>query len=474
MVASRNSDGHGDDRRADAPRPTGARPSGAGPGTDSNAGANPDANANPNANSTPNPDAGRQAIAAAKRLMASIAAASRSAARSFSRFVSHTVAPACRSAVQAAANMFHTVFHGLSTVWTRFVSDMRPSEAEPRPSGKPCTSAEGRASAKATPRAGAAASAAQSESASRSASPARGVSSKNAAPSRDMAHVYLVRRIVVFGGAALVLLAVILGVVFGVRALTAGPDAGDEPQSVSRSAASDAAETPDSDTSADSDADAKAASSDSSADGKSDNKDSKADQDADPADSSATPLSDDRRAAILAEAQQTAADSGNPLAEFTYCVASKGEVGDLTDFANTVFTTLNDSRGWPRAGATFQESDDADSCDMTLILASADQMTSFSADCSSEYSCRVGNDVVINIDRWNNATEDWLDAGGTVPRYRTMVINHEVGHRLGHYDNEMTCPARNQPAPLMQQQSMDLLGCVPNEWPLDDELWVAQ
>lgn len=474
MVASRNSDGHGDDRRADAPRPTGARPSGAGPGTDSNAGANPDANANPNANSTPNPDAGRQAIAAAKRLMASIAAASRSAARSFSRFVSHTVAPACRSAVQAAANMFHTVFHGLSTVWTRFVSDMRPSEAEPRPSGKPCTSAEGRASAKATPRAGAAASAAQSESASRSASPARGVSSKNAAPSRDMAHVYLVRRIVVFGGAALVLLAVILGVVFGVRALTAGPDAGDEPQSVSRSAASDAAETPDSDTSADSDADAKAASSDSSADGKSDNKDSKADQDADPADSSATPLSDDRRAAILAEAQQTAADSGNPLAEFTYCVASKGEVGDLTDFANTVFTTLNDSRGWPRAGATFQESDDADSCDMTLILASADQMTSFSADCSSEYSCRVGNDVVINIDRWNNATEDWLDAGGTIPRYRTMVINHEVGHRLGHYDNEMTCPARNQPAPLMQQQSMDLLGCVPNEWPLDDELWVAQ
>lgn len=467
MVASRNSDGHGDDRRSDAPRPTGARPSGAGPGADSNAGANPDANA-----TTPNPNTGRQAITIAKRLMASIAAASRSAARSFSRFVSRTVAPACRSAVQAAANMFHAVFHGLSIVWTRFVADMHPSEAESRQSGKPRTSAEGRASAKATPRAGAAASAVQSESASRSASPARGVSSKNAAPSRDMAHVYLVRRIVVFGGAALVLLAVILGVVFGVRALTAGPDAGDGPQSISRSAASDAAETPDSDTSADSDAEAD--SSDSSADGKSDNKDSKADQAADPADSSATSLSADRRAAILAEAQQTAADSGNPLAEFTYCVASKGEVGDLTDFANTVFTTLNDSRGWPRAGATFQESGDADSCDMTLILASADQMTSFSADCSSEYSCRVGNDVVINIDRWNNATEDWLDAGGTVPRYRTMVINHEVGHRLGHYDNEMTCPARNQPAPLMQQQSMDLLGCVPNEWPLDDELWVAQ
>lgn len=474
MVASRNPDGHGDGRRPDAPRPAGARPSDTGPGADSSAGATPDTNPNLNPNPNPNADAARPAIVTAKRLMTSIAAALRSAARSFSRFVSRTVAPACHSAAQATANMFHAVFHGLSTVWARFVADMRPSEAETRPFSTTRTSADGRASTKATPCADTASTAAQSESASRSASPARSVSSKNAAPSRDMAHVYLVRRIVVFGGAALVLLAVILGVVFGVRALTAGHDAGDEPPSVSRSAASDAAETPDSDTTADSDADEKAASSDSSADGKSDNKDSKADQDADPADSSATPLSDDRRAAILAEAQQTAADSGNPLAEFTYCVASKGEVGDLTDFANTVFTTLNDSRGWPRAGATFQESDDADSCDMTLILASADQMTSFSADCSSEYSCRVGNDVVINIDRWNNATEDWLDAGGTVPRYRTMVINHEVGHRLGHYDNEMTCPARNQPAPLMQQQSMDLLGCVPNEWPLDDELWVVQ
>ena len=111
---------------------------------------------------------------------------------------------------------------------------------------------------------------------------------------------------------------------------------------------------------------------------------------------------------------------------------------------------------------------------MTLTLAAADQMTSFSTECSDEYSCRVGNDVIINIDRWNNATEGWLNAGGTVERYRTMVINHEVGHRLGHFDNELTCPAVNQPAPLMQQQSMDLLGCVPNEWPLDEELWVSE
>ena len=134
----------------------------------------------------------------------------------------------------------------------------------------------------------------------------------------------------------------------------------------------------------------------------------------------------------------------------------------------------------PRAGVIFQENEGADpnadpnACSMTLTLAAADQMTSFSTECSDEYSCRVGNDVIINVDRWNNATEGWLNAGGTVERYRTMVINHEVGHRLGHLDNELTCPAVNQPAPLMQQQSMDLLGCVPNEWPLDEELWVSE
>ena len=168
--------------------------------------------------------------------------------------------------------------------------------------------------------------------------------------------------------------------------------------------------------------------------------------------------------------------SGNELITYTYCVASKGEVGDLTEFSDTVFSTLNDPRGWPRAGAVFQEADgtDPNACSMTLTLAAADQMTSFSTECSDEYSCRVGNDVVINVDRWNNATEGWLNAGGTVSRYRTMVINHEVGHRLGHLDNELTCSAVNQPAPLMQQQSMDLLGCTPNEWPLDEELWVSE
>lgn len=299
-----------------------------------------------------------------------------------------------------------------------------------------------------------------------SAGNAKSSAANNAAKSSaGKSHVYLVRRIVVFGSAALVVLAIVLGIVFGVRALAGngGAGANDAGSSTQSQAAGDAGDHGPS----------------GSGSGK-DNTDNKDNTDSSGQQSAPEPLTADERADILAKAEQTASESGNGVITYTYCVASRGEVGDLTEFANMVFSTLNDPRGWPRAGVIFQENEGADpntdpnACSMTLTLAAADQMTSFSTECSDEYSCRVGNDVIINIDRWNNATEGWLNAGGTVERYRTMVINHEVGHRLGHLDNELTCPAVNQPAPLMQQQSMDLLGCVPNEWPLDEELWVSE
>ena len=312
-----------------------------------------------------------------------------------------------------------------------------------------------------------------------SAGNAKSSAANNAAKSSaGTAHVYLVRRIVVFGSAALIVLAIALGIVFGVHALAGngGAGANDAGSSTQSQAAGG---TGDHDSGSGSGKDG-APGKDAATESQSDDTDGKDNTDSSGQQSTPEPLTADERADILAKAEQTASESGNGVITYTYCVASRGEVGDLTEFANMVFSTLNDPRGWPRAGVIFQENEGADpntdlnACSMTLTLAAADQMTSFSTECSDEYSCRVGNDVIINIDRWNNATEGWLNAGGTVERYRTMVINHEVGHRLGHLDNELTCPAVNQPAPLMQQQSMDLLGCVPNEWPLDEELWVSE
>lgn len=367
-------------------------------------------------------------------------------------------AGAIRSAAIRAAGAIGRAARHLVSLGSQVIGDLRPSAT----SADPAATSDGATS-----------------DGVMSAGNAKSSAANNAAKSSaGTAHVYLVRRIVVFGSAALVVLAIVLGIVFGVRALVGngGAGANDAGSSTQSQAAGDAGDHGSgSGKDGASGKDAAAESQSDNTDGK-DNTDNKNNEGSSDQQSTPEPLTDDERAAILSKAEQTATESGNELITYTYCVASKGEVGDLTEFSDTVFSTLNDPRGWPRAGAVFQEADgtDPNACSMTLTLAAAAQMTSFSTECSDEYSCRVGNDVVINVDRWNNATEGWLNAGGTVSRYRTMVINHEVGHRLGHLDNELTCSAVNQPAPLMQQQSMDLLGCVPNEWPLDDELWVSQ
>ncbi|NEG70290.1 DUF3152 domain-containing protein [Bifidobacterium sp. BRDM6] len=172
---------------------------------------------------------------------------------------------------------------------------------------------------------------------------------------------------------------------------------------------------------------------------------------------------------ILTKAKQTALEYDKTPTTLKYCVAGKGDVGSLTGFENTIFRVLNDPRGWPRAGVVFEQADSG--CDFTIVLAAPSEMKTFADGCSDQYSCRVGDDVIINKERWDDGVEAWLAAGGTLSQYRTMVINHEVGHRLGHVDNETTCAGAGQAAPLMQEQSMSLRGCSPNAWPLDDELW---
>jgi hypothetical protein len=154
-----------------------------------------------------------------------------------------------------------------------------------------------------------------------------------------------------------------------------------------------------------------------------------------------------------------------------YSVRTNGQVStSLEDFSAKVAETLNDEHGWKGAGVSFEEVDNSDT--LVIVLSEADLLPTFDEECTPQWSCRVGVFAVINDNLWSQASAAWNDAGLSLRDYQHMVINHEVGHLLGHFDNESTCAAPGDPAPLMQQQSMDLQGCTFNPWPLPEELWV--
>ncbi|MCL2451652.1 DUF3152 domain-containing protein [Candidatus Saccharibacteria bacterium] len=175
-------------------------------------------------------------------------------------------------------------------------------------------------------------------------------------------------------------------------------------------------------------------------------------------------------AARAAKTAQTATRNGQGKL-VTYSIATKGNpAADLSEFRALAAMTLNDTRGWVRAGVYFQEVPSGGN--FTLWLSEASQVPSFAPSiCSTTYSCSIGRNVIINDVRWRGASDSWNAAGGSLRDYRHMVINHEVGHFLGHRDNQPVCGGAGQLAPLMQQQSISLRGCNFNPWPLDVELW---
>lgn len=153
----------------------------------------------------------------------------------------------------------------------------------------------------------------------------------------------------------------------------------------------------------------------------------------------------------------------------SYSVQTRGTItADMNEFKSSVSETLNDSRGWTRLGVRFDQVDTGG--DFIVFLSEASQMTTFSASgCDTTYSCTVGKQVIINQDRWLNSSPSWTEGGGILTDYRHMVVNHETGHWLGH--GHTFCSVKDQPATVMQQQSMGLQGCTPNAWPLAGEMY---
>jgi Protein of unknown function (DUF3152) len=76
------------------------------------------------------------------------------------------------------------------------------------------------------------------------------------------------------------------------------------------------------------------------------------------------------------------------------------------------------------------------------------------------YSCANGGRAVLNLMRWRNGAAAYRH----VRRYRIYLVNHEVGHLLGH--GHRYCPAAGARAPVMMQQTKGVGSCRPNPWPL--------
>lgn len=159
--------------------------------------------------------------------------------------------------------------------------------------------------------------------------------------------------------------------------------------------------------------------------------------------------------------------AGRPLAKkgYSYCTAGRGvPAADVAGMSDIIDRTLNAKRGWSLGGnISFRLSADSSDCAFTIWLSAAEQMPSFGAICDPQWSCAVTPNVIFNYDRWRYTSDAWKRSGGSLEDYQAMVINHEVGHWLGF--NHSNCPVAGQPAPVMQQQSIDLQGCTFNPWP---------
>ncbi|MER7518691.1 DUF3152 domain-containing protein [Streptomyces sp. NPDC126499] len=144
---------------------------------------------------------------------------------------------------------------------------------------------------------------------------------------------------------------------------------------------------------------------------------------------------------------------------------------DAALFAQAVQKTLNDRRSWAGNGAMTFERISSGEPEFVVTLASPGTTGDWCAKSGLDttidnVSCDSASTerVMINAFRWAQGSETF--GPKAMHAYRQMLINHEVGHRLGH--SHVICRTPGALAPVMQQQtkSLDIDGvkCRPNPW----------
>jgi len=137
------------------------------------------------------------------------------------------------------------------------------------------------------------------------------------------------------------------------------------------------------------------------------------------------------------------------------------------EVAEAIRSVLTDDRGWQTTDrirfvpvGQGEVASGAD-IDIRITLASPALTAKLCAPLNvtaQQVSCWNGGRSVLNLTRWMLGSETF---GGDLAAYRVYLVNHEVGHGLGH--QHVSCPGPGQPAPVMVQQTKSLEGCV--AWP---------
>ncbi|WP_225849751.1 DUF3152 domain-containing protein [Streptomyces sp. HPF1205] len=134
--------------------------------------------------------------------------------------------------------------------------------------------------------------------------------------------------------------------------------------------------------------------------------------------------------------------------------------------AREIAAILADPRGWTADGHDAFQPVSSGPADFVIKIATPDTVDAICGaaglDTGGEVNCDVGATVVVNLKRWMLGSPEFR---GPIQDYRALIINHEVGHRIGH--GHEGCPGRGKLAPVMMQQIKGLHGCVANAWPYD-------
>lgn len=166
---------------------------------------------------------------------------------------------------------------------------------------------------------------------------------------------------------------------------------------------------------------------------------------------------------FVANGRAIAAPSGRGRVYTVRVQVEKGVPFDPDTVATTVAATLNDKRSWAGTGEGRFQLVRSGAADVTILLATPDTTDQYCYPLRTwgELSCREGGNVILNAKRWASGAKAY---GDDVVNYRRYLVNHEVGHFLGH--GHVTCPGAGLKAPVMMQQTKGIGSCKPYPWPV--------